>query len=46
MMYSGANNVQAGLDHFKQALAMDPDCTEAAKLFKAARKFEVWAYHA
>eukprot|EP01061_Rhynchopus_euleeides_P020694 TRINITY_DN3360_c0_g1_i1.p1 TRINITY_DN3360_c0_g1~~TRINITY_DN3360_c0_g1_i1.p1 ORF type:complete len:489 (+),score=205.31 TRINITY_DN3360_c0_g1_i1:95-1561(+) len=40
MTYCGQSSMKSGIEHFRQALAVDPDFTEAAKLFKAARKFE------
>ena len=40
LLYSGMANVSSAMQHFRQALSLDPDFTEAAKLLKAARKFE------
>ncbi|KAJ9442054.1 DnaJ-like protein subfamily C member 7-like protein [Diplonema papillatum] len=40
LLYAGQSNIQMAIQHFKQALSVDPDCTEAAKLFKSVRKFE------
>eukprot|EP01060_Flectonema_neradi_P010377 TRINITY_DN17457_c1_g1_i1.p1 TRINITY_DN17457_c1_g1~~TRINITY_DN17457_c1_g1_i1.p1 ORF type:complete len:485 (+),score=97.63 TRINITY_DN17457_c1_g1_i1:48-1457(+) len=40
LLYSGMANVSSAMQHFRQALSLDPDFTEAAKLLKAARRFE------
>eukprot|EP01064_Diplonema_japonicum_P028578 TRINITY_DN440_c2_g2_i1.p1 TRINITY_DN440_c2_g2~~TRINITY_DN440_c2_g2_i1.p1 ORF type:complete len:477 (+),score=159.73 TRINITY_DN440_c2_g2_i1:36-1466(+) len=40
LLYSGQSSMDMAILHLKQALSSDPDLVEAAKLFKAARKFE------
>eukprot|EP01059_Diplonema_ambulator_P037496 TRINITY_DN9948_c0_g1_i1.p1 TRINITY_DN9948_c0_g1~~TRINITY_DN9948_c0_g1_i1.p1 ORF type:complete len:402 (+),score=163.46 TRINITY_DN9948_c0_g1_i1:171-1208(+) len=40
LLYSGESNMDMAVKHFRQALATDPDCTMAARLFKATIKFQ------
>eukprot|EP00760_Papus_ankaliazontas_P014269 PhM_4_TR16014/c0_g1_i1/m.82692/K09527/DNAJC7; DnaJ homolog subfamily C member 7 len=38
--YTGSSGVQTAIDHLRQALAMDPDCSAAASLLRRIRNIE------